>query len=218
MIKLLKKYQIQLTPFEATKNWELNNINNDNLLLFESTGSDDGLPIALEFIDYTHTSSFENSTCNIALEQQGGDFINLREGLNVVGTFYSDVEPMNNDGTFKRSIYHQVKTMFYNTYYDPTKTWGIENIDFELAKTKKTLSDRFRIIDVPRSIFGDKIVPKSVMMYDNTLDNQYIVTDDGNGNLLAGMNLFSHQQELGEYKNEFVTSQSSSYCDYYWNI
>ena len=26
MVKLLKKYQIQITPFEATKDWALNNI------------------------------------------------------------------------------------------------------------------------------------------------------------------------------------------------
>jgi len=106
--------------------------------------------------------------------------------------------------------------MFYNTYLDPTKIWGIENIDFELSKTKRILAEQFRLFDIPRIVFGDKMTPKSITMTDNTLDNPYTVTDDGNGNMFAGTNLFSHQQELGEYGNEFIANMSSSLCDWYW--
>ena len=218
MIKLLKQYQVQVTPFAATKDWNLNNSDNDNLLLFESTGSEDGLPIALEFLDYGDGSGYpvENALCDIALEQQTNDLATSQTGLNVKGIVNVDTEPLNDDGTYKRSIYHQVKTMFYNSYLDPSKIWGIENIDFTLSQTQRNLSDQFRLIDVPRSVYGDKIVPKSVRVYDNTLDNVYLIQDDGNGNLFAGKNLFSHQQELGEYINEFISHLSSSYCDDYW--
>ena len=65
MIKLLKQYQITSTPFNATKNWSLNNTDNTNLLLTE-----DDYPVALEFIDYSYNSSSVNSNCDIALEQQ----------------------------------------------------------------------------------------------------------------------------------------------------
>jgi hypothetical protein len=213
MIKSLKRYQICLTPFEATKNWALNNSDNNNLLLTE-----DDYPIALEFIDYGDGSDLpqENALCDIALEQQGTDLATIEDGLYVTGPFYPDIDPVNTDGTYKRSIYYQVRTMFYNMYLDPTKIWGTENIDFELSKTKRILTEQFRLFDIPRIVFGDKMTPKSVTMTDNTLDNPYTITDDGNGNMFAGTNLFSHQQELGEYGNEFIVDMSSSLCDWYW--
>lgn len=212
MIKSLKKYEVQLTPFVATKHWTLNNIDNTNILLTE-----DDFAIALEFLDYGNGSGlpFVNSACDIALEQQDNDLAKLEEGLKVTGPFYPNTDPKNLDGTYKRPIYYQVKTLFYNTYLDPTKIWGIENIDFQESKTQRQLSDRFRLIDIPKNVFGDKITPLSVNMFDNTLDNNYLITDDGNGNLFAGTNLFSHQQELGEYGNDFKIG-SSSFCDFYW--
>ena len=216
MIKLLKKYQVQLTPFEATKDWSLSNVNNDDLLLPEDTGSE--VAIAQEIIDYSSGFPVDNYICDIALEQQDDDLAILEDGLKITGIFYPDIDPTNNDGTYKRSIYYQIRTMFYNMYRDPTEIWGLENIDFELSKTKRKLSDKFRLINIPRNVFGDKITPKSLNIFDNTLDNDYSITDDGNGNVFAGTNLFSHQQEIGEYKNEFDSSSASSYCDLYNHI
>jgi hypothetical protein len=217
MIKLLKQYQIQVTPFGATKTWNLNNNDNDSLLLFESTGSDDGLPIALEFIDYGDGSGYpvENSSCDIALEQQTNDLATSQLGLNVSGIVYPETEPKNHDGTYKRSIYHQVKTMFYNNYLDPSKIWGVENIDFVLSQTRRSLSDQFKLIDIPRGTYGDKIIPNTVKVYDNSLDNNYMITDDGNGNLFAQKNLFSHQQEVGSYTNYYSSGSNSDCYDYF---
>lgn len=218
MIKLLKKYEIHTTPFEAIKNWAINNTHNDNLLLYESTGSDDGLPYALEYVDYGSSGHpVVNSLCDIALEQQDADLATLELGVNVVGIFYPELDPKNIDGTYMRSVYHQIKTMFYNQYYDPTKVWGIENIDFPLSKTERRMSDEIRLIDIPRLVFGDKIVPKSVVALDNTTDNEYIITDDGYGNLRAGINLFSHQQEIRHHRNEFDIGYSY-FCDPYFNF
>jgi hypothetical protein len=218
MIKLLKKYEVQVTPFAATNNWNLNNTNNENLLLFESTDSEDGLPFALEFIDYGDGSDFpeDNYFCDIALEQQVHDLATTTIGLNVKGIVYPETEPINEDGTYQRSIYHQIDTMFYNTYLDPSKMWGLEQIDFQISQTKRLLTDKFRLINIPRLVYGEKIIPKTVIIYDNTLDNPYQIKDDGNGNLFAGSNLFSHQQELGEFDNVFI-SGSNGYCNYYWN-
>jgi len=219
MIKSLKQYEIQVTPFFATKTWDLNNTSNDNLLLFESTSSDDGLPFAVEFIDYGDGSKYplNNNSCSIALEQQPNDLATIEFGLNVSGLFYPDTDPINSDGTYKRLIYSQIKTSFYNSYLDPTKIWGIENIDFDNSQTKRFLADEFELIGVPRIVYGERIVPNTVVIYDNTTDNNYTISDDGNGNLFAGNNLFSHQQELGEYSNQFVSNVSSSYCNNYWN-
>lgn len=215
MIKLLKGYQVMLTPFQATKNWALSNNGNDEVLLTE-----DGIPIALEFLDYNEGSGSPviNSSCDIALEQQDDDKANLEIGQKGTGIFYPDTEPTNDDGTFKRTIFSQIQTTFYNAYRDPTKLWGIENIDFELSKNKRRLTDQFRLFDVPPTVFGDKIVPSTVFLMDNSLDNDYLITDDGNGNLNAGTNLFSKQQELGgPFTNSFTTGTSSA-CNDYWNL
>jgi hypothetical protein len=213
MIKLLKKYQVQSTPFDATKEWALNNTDNNNLLLTE-----DGVPYALEFIDYGDGSGLpvNNDSCDIALEQQDANLATVEEGLNIIGIFYPDSDPTNIDGTYQRSIYYQIKTMFYNLYLDPTKMWGSEDIDFELSETKRKLSDKFSLINVPRAVFGDKIIPNTFTAYIDTFDNPYTITDDGNGNLFAGTNIFAYQQELGYFSNFFNSTVSSSACDGYW--
>ncbi len=212
MIKLLKQYQVRLTPFIATKDQSLNNNDNTNLLLTETD-----IPIALEFIDYNDGNPFENSSCDIALEELDNNLAIINYGLNVSGIFYPNADPVNSDGTYQRCIYHQIQTTFYNTYLDQSKIWGIENIDFELSQTKKFLSDQFHLFSIPNNVFGDKILFNSITFTDNTLDNPYTITDDGNCNLFAGINLFSKQQELGEYINNFDPSVSSSYCDSFWN-
>jgi len=215
MIKDLKRYQIQLTPFQATKDWAVNNVDNDDLLLFESTGSDDGEPIDLEYIDYNPDSALNNYNCQIALEQQAADVISHRDGEQLTGPFYPDSDPTNIDGTYQRSVYSQIRTSFYNTYRNPTQIFGIENIDFERGKTKRRIAEKLRLFDVPRSVFGDKIIPSSVVIYDNSLDNDYTITDDGYGNLQAGTNLFSKQQEIGDFDNDFAGGYSSVCDDYF---
>jgi hypothetical protein len=73
------------------------------------------------------------------------------------------------------------------------------------------------LIDIPRSLYGDEVLPNTVVMYIDTTDNPYVITDDGNSNLFAGTNLFSKQQELGYFSNVFNANASSSACDWYWN-
>lgn len=216
MIKDLKRYQIQLTPFQSTKDWAVNNVDNDDLLVFESTGSDDGEPIDLEYIDYNPDSASNNYNCQIALEQQAADVISFRDGEQLTGPFYPDSDPTNIDGTYQRSVYSQIKTSFYNTYRNPVELFGIENIDFERGKTKRRIAEKLRLFYVPRSVFGDKIIPSSVTIYDNSLDNNYTITDDGYGNLQAGTNLFSKQQEIGDFNNDFAVGYSSV-CDTYFS-
>ena len=215
MLKSLKKYQIQITPFIATKDWQLSNATNNDLYLFESTGSNDGLPYALEYIDYSNNTPITSSVCDIALEKQELDLVNFRDGLKLSGIFYPDVDPKNNDGTYKRVIYSQIVQTFYNGYRNPTKMWGMENIDFDKSQTLKFVSDKFKLFDIPQLVFGEKILEYTVKLFDRTTDNDYIIQDDGHCNLFAGFNIFSHQQELGDYKNEFVEGDNSD-CGYYW--
>jgi hypothetical protein len=219
MIKDLKKYQIKLTPFQATKNWELDNVYNCGVLLLEQTGSDGSdISLALEFYDYGDGSGYPTtgSDCDVALEQQDSDKIYYREGQNIIGTFHTDKDPTNQDGTYKRSVYHQYKTSFYNHYRNPIEIWGIENIDFELSKTKRYLSDFIRIFDIPSMVYGDKIVPNTIFMIERTLDDNYTISDDGYGNLVAGTNLFSRKQEVGNFGNLFSDRVDSHCNDYFF--
>jgi hypothetical protein len=216
MFKDLKRYQVRLTPFQATKNCALNNTENDSLLLFESTGSDDGEPIDLEYIDWGTGGSTPNtsSECEVALEQQDANQAGYREGKSVTGPFYPDTDPVNVDGTYQRSVYSQVRTSFYNTYRDPTKLFGMENVDFERGKTKRRLAAKLRMFDIPRHVFGDKIIPSTVVIRDTSLDNDYTIEDDGYGNLTARQNLFSKQQEIGDFTNEFLVGTEHTCDDY----
>lgn len=206
-------------PFQAVKNWALNNVENDDVLLYESTGSDDGDPMALEYVDYGDgiSTPYTSSDCLIALEQQEADRVNHRYGLKLSGPFYDDADPVNVDGTYKRSVYYQVRASFYNTYRDQTKLFGMENIDFEVGKTKRRISDKISLFDVPRNVYGDKIIPSTVVIRDTSLDNDYTIEDDGYGNLVARRNLFSKQQEIGEFTNEFVVGDNHN-CDDYFGV
>jgi hypothetical protein len=216
MLKSLHRNDTQTLPYIATKNWELSNVTNEGLILMEHSGSD-GPPVALEYLNYTPSEPVPSSGCNIALEQQNADAATYKSGLKVNGLFYPNTDPQNPDGTYQRMVYAQVSTMFYNTYRDPTKMWGLEKIDFETAKTKRFISDKFKILEIPQSVFGEKVLENTVIMYDNTTDNDLVITDDGNCNLFAGTNIFSRQQELGEFTNQFQ-SGSSNACDYYFTI
>ena len=136
MLKLLHKDDTQTTPFVVTKNWGLSNVTNEDSILMEHSGSA-GLPVALEYLALLPNFAVTASNCNIALEQQADDLARYRSGLKLSGIFYPDADPTNLDGTYQRVVYSQVVKMFYNDYRDPTKIWGLEQIDFDKSKTKR---------------------------------------------------------------------------------
>ncbi len=216
MQKALHTNDTQTTPFIVTNNWQLSNTQNDSLVIMEHSGSD-GLPVAVEYLDYSSLFPITASNCNVALEQQSNDLVLLRDGLNVQGFFYPNTDPVNLDGTYQRMVYSQIINMFYNTYYDPTKIWGLEDIDFETSQTKRFIADQFTLFEIPQIVFGENMTKNTVVMFDTTTDNNITITDDGNCNLFAGINLFSRQQEIGEYLNQF-TSGSNNNCDIYSTI
>jgi len=216
MLKSLHKNDTQTTPFVVTKNWELSNVTNGDLILMEHSGSD-GPPVALEYLQYGVYTPITASNCNIGLEQQSLDKLKFRIGLKVPGLFYPDTDPQNQDGTYERMVYAQIVQMFYNNYQDPTKMWGLENIDFEKSKTLKFVTDKFKMFMIPQGIFGEKVLPNTVKLLDTTTDNDYLIVDDGHCNLFAESNLFSRQQEVGKYLNEYL-SGSNGACDVYNTI
>lgn len=212
MLKGLTKDDTTITPYVATKDWQLSNVANTDVVLAEN-----GNTVAVESVQYTFIEAIPISNCNVAVEQQSLDLARFREGLKTSGLFYPDIEPKNADGTYKRLVHTQISTMFYNHFRDPTQIWGAERIDFDTSRTKKFLSNLIKLLDIPTNIFGDKILEGSVQVIDNTLDNTVIIMDDGNSNLFAGPNLFSKQQELGNHPNIFVVGNNSG-CDLYFTF
>ena len=206
MIKQLRKYDIQNTPFVATKAWELLNVQHQDLVLVEvnsetPVGADTF--VALEFINYTfgHPQGVLNTDCNIALEQQIADPVFYEEGISGSGLFYpSDRQNLN--GTYTRLIYHQILRAFYNNYHNPLQIFGIENIDFQTSGMKRFLSDYFRVFRLEQQKFGEKITEGSVEFIDNTYDDNYTITDDCQGNLIAWPNLFAKVQEVRYIAND----------------
>lgn len=203
MIKSLNKGDIQVTPFIADKSWRVQNIDNDDLILWMS-GSLSG-SIAHMYIDYGDGTSapITNSYCDLALLQQSNQiYITYQQGTNTPSTFFpvgnqyydSSSNAVNFDGTYKNIVYNTHKQLFYNTYNNPTQIWGLENIN--LSGSKKLLTDTMDVFTLNRFQFGEKIIPNSIQIIDEQLDETYTIVDDGANNLTLKGTHFNNFQQL----------------------
>jgi hypothetical protein len=212
MLKEFRSDDIYITPFVSTRKWNVSNVGNEDLIILEN-----GNTVALEFVEYGSGESNPtiNAECSIAREQQPDDLIRYREGQKRDGIFYPDQEPTNLDGTYKRLVYTQIEETFYNKYRDPTKIWGMNVLDFEKSNTKRYLTEYLKVFDVPQRIFGESIIENTVVLQDNSLDDDYLITDDGDGNLVASSDLFSKKQGVGDFLNIFLPGYSTDCGDYF---
>jgi hypothetical protein len=220
MIKSINRNNISTTPFVAIKSWTIMNVHSEDLVLIEESASvsyipysasavSPEIPVAYEYVDYYDGSGlpFVNRECSIALEQQSASLMRFDQGENITGTFYP-TEATSSAGNYKRLVYQEIKNMFYNDFKDPTKIWGLENIDFPKSNTKKFLSDKFTLFAISKNQYGEKMIPGSVILVDNSLDDNYLIQDDKNGNLIAKGNLFSRIQEVRRFTNVFITGSN----------
>ena len=216
MIKHINPQNILNSPFIAVKAHAASNTENNDCILLE----DGENCLALEYIDYNDGVPTLNCTCNIALEQQANDSLNCQEGITGSRAFNSASDPRNFDGTYKSLVYRTIQNTFYNTYQNPVEIFGIENIDFPLSNTHRNISNQFRIFSIPPLQMGDKIHPQSVQIYDDLLDDNVTIFDDGDQNLIAGYNLFSKVQEIRSYPSgsnpqQIFPGTSSLDCPHY---
>jgi len=216
MIKHINPQNILNSPFVAVKSRALSNTDRTDYVLEE----DDVTGIALEYIDYNDGDPILNTSCNIALEQQATDTLGYEEGVTGSRFFNTASAPLNMDGTYKELVYRVIKNSFYNTYQNPTEIFGVENIDFPLSNTLRNLADQFRMFSIPQIQMGDKIRPQSLEFYDNLLDDNVQIFDDGYQNLIAGYNLFSKIQEVRIYPSGsnpqiIFPGTKSFFCAYY---
>jgi hypothetical protein len=209
MLKQINKSNFLTTPFSAVKEWNFNNTENDDLLLLDTASFTPFL--ALEYIDY-YGDPIVNRDCDIALEQQPPNWAIFEEGLKGSGFFYPEKESKNDTGTYKRLVYDQIINAFYNSYKNPLEIFGSENIDFILSRMHRFYADDFRMFSFPTKIYGDSIQKKSVIFYDNALDDFAEITDDGYGNLVAQKYLFSKVQEVRKFGNIYVEGDAGLDC------
>jgi len=217
MIKQINRHSLQTIPFAAIKSWNLFNVQNDDVLLLEPKSASvvvADAEVAVDYVDYSATPTL-NGDCNIALEQQVDDQVIFQEGVSGSGLFIPDLEAQNVDGTYKRLVYTQTDRAFYNLYHNPLQIFGMENIDFPRSKTNRYLSNQFVLFTIPQHIMGDKMLPGSVQMYDNSLDDTVELHDDANCNLHAGFNLFSKIQEVRHFDNSVLSGSISNDCPSY---
>src|ERR1035441_10304950 len=140
MLKQLKKTDVMTSPFRATKAWELYNVQNPDQVILEQDSASVVIPetpIALDYVDYLTGTPLLNRECDIALEQQTEDVAVYEEGINGNNARFdpNTAEKNLNTGTYKTLLYNQMYRAFYNNYLNPTKIFGMENIDFPLNKT-----------------------------------------------------------------------------------
>jgi hypothetical protein len=224
MIKSINPNNILITPFVASKGCELSGQQTDDLLVTDpwsgSLTDDTGevyvgeFPIAYDFVDYGTglTAPVLNRSCSLALDQQTLDAVIYEEGVSGSGMFYTEQESINLNGSYKRMVWSQIRQAFYNNYRDPTKLFGLENLDINLSGTKRFYAERVRVFTVPQRIFGEKLLEGSIRLVDNALDDYYEITDDSKGNLVASRNLFSKYQVVRDFPNNFASGSTGIDC------
>ena len=214
MIKQLKNYDVQTTPFIATKKWHLLNTEHPDTIFLELNSGTDLETLAVEYIDYSYDypNGFLNIGCDVALEQQPNDLVIYEDGISGSGILYPNAAK-NATGTYKRLVYHQILRGFYNNYHNPFQIFGIEQLDFQTSGMQRYLSNYFKVFSLSQLNFGDKIAEGSVTFVDNAFDDNYTVTDDSRGNLMAWPNLFSKTQEVRHIPNIYVDDASGNPWD-----
>lgn len=134
----------------------------------------------LQVDDYTITPFETNKEWDF---NDSSSKIDVMEGLYITGSFYSgsNSEPTNSNGTYKRSVYHLIKHLYYDSN-EPYKTFG-GNVNYI---SDRTIHNRITVISIPQKVFGSKIKKSSVVLKDYNISgsgNPVILKDDGYGNL-----------------------------------
>ena len=215
-VKSLKPSDKISRPFVVYKNWNVDTVSNDSLLLLEC-----GDPIATCYTTASTSGSclnINNDFSNISLateQQEWNGLITIDEGIKNNLKFYDsssiyyneEANPINTSGTYKRSVYNLVKSKFYESSSTIFNLFGLETIDYDEAGNpleKRNIGDRVTVGNI-RSTYGEKIVPNSLKIVDYSFgDDVYTIEDDGNSNLILTDRTFRYRYELQLKENSDV--------------
>jgi len=200
MLKTLNRNDKTLRPFYTYKNWVIDTTLNEDLIINE-TGDDIYL--------YHYSSSIEGEVSgSLATQFQSYTFEQYPiEGLKLSGHFYELSDPYYETGSnplnwnmkYKRVVFSTVDHMFYRHQDSQLQTFGIEKYDIgpNGEREIRTIHDRVNILNIIQNIYGEKIKPNSIDIYDYSAhDEVYHIKDDGYTNLILQDKYFSNIQQI----------------------
>ena len=238
MIKLLKASDTTVRKFKAYRTWKYDSTDSaDNIILEQG----DNIPL---FVNSYKKLSTEQSGIDFKINVKYGKNIKGTFFTKESKHYDETKEPINYDGTYQRTVYNSVKHLFYNDYglsgeylndklyKNPMYVFGSEtgkytNESFNSEITKEVVGSERRILgnsvtvlEVPKSIFGEKIKPKSIKIKDySSMFDSIDITDDGYTNLVVGEESFNRISETNLdssffFINESESNENKAYLDY----
>lgn len=138
--------------------------------------------------------SWEISSDDSIVTVEDGFFVSSSYNFYDSGSSYEHgfpVEPQNSNGTYKRLVYNVVKNAYYTN--NVAQAFGLETMDAD--KVIKILQSSLVRFIIPRTYFGEKIQPDSVVINDYSKDKNYVILDDQYGNLyVAGTHFINYNE------------------------
>jgi hypothetical protein len=182
MIKQFSSGDTVVRPFKTFKHWEIQSVD-------------------MNGVDQYGRSTYFSSSCEVNI------------GKNISSIFYptgssyynSSVEPVNPSGKYYRNVFNLTDSMFYRYSNNPMEKFGIEYIDSDPVtgnKEVRNIGDRIVTCRIKENLWGEKIVPNSIDITDNSNVNEtYRILDDGATNLFVSGSLFIRDIRLGAVSN-----------------
>ncbi len=198
IFKKFRKDDIQITPFEAHKDY----------LIYVSnyTGSyyERGYEQS-EIADYTITASAAGtnvrpislSTFTYISQFDDSQFVPDTIG-SYLGTHSASIHSKTTNGFFERSIHDSIQGMYYTNPDDPA--WTLDNNGYE--KEIRTLFKKAQVLSVPQRMFGERIKKGTVKLQSGSLT----IIDDGYGNLIDASVYIAAASQSVNYKSQSVFS------------
>lgn len=186
MIKQFSAGDITVRPFSTFKNWTVQSIDSSSVDKY-------GFP------------TYYNNRCEVNYG------IRTSASFFPSGSVYwqASIDPINTSGKYARNIWNLTDAMFYKNSSEPTKIFGVEYYtqDPETGKKEvRKIGDRIVTLNLKHNVWGEKIVPNTVQIVDDSNPNDTLyVFDDGYTNLYATGGHFPSAEEIGSVREYLAT-------------
>jgi len=186
MIKQFSAGDITVRPFSTFKHW------------------------TLQSIDSASVNTYGDSTYY-------NGRIEVNEGLKLSTPFYpsgsihyvSTNEPINSSGKYARNIHSMTDAMFYKNAGEPIKLFGVEEYtqDPKTGKEEvREIHDRIITATLKHNVYGEKIIPNTVKLVDDSDIHQTLkIHDDGYTNLYVTGSHFPSTAEIQAIRDTHVS-------------
>lgn len=186
MIKQFSAGDITVRPFSTFKAWTVQSIDSSS-------------------VDKYNCPTYYNDRCEV------NTGIKLSTPFYPSGSPYwlSSNDPINSSGKYARNVYYITDGMFYKNAQDPLKIFGVEYYTQDPKTGKKEvreIHDKIVTLNLKHNVWGEKIVPESVQIIDDSNPNNTLkIYDDGYTNLYVTGSHFLKTEELGAVRENLAT-------------